>query len=171
MHTLKNRMPLSQVLARSLAVAVIVGSVLLQPLSAADSWSRVKKLKKGTRVYVYLSGEKYREGSFSGADDAVMHVRVANQEVITLDRDLVLQVAVHHGGRHWYTAPLAIAAAVAGGAAGYGIAKRTTCFDTREKCMEAKGIIVGGLAVGSAAVAYELTRAKEGRKVIYDKKR
>ena len=156
---------------RSLVIAAVAGSVLLQPLYAADSWSRVKKIRGGTWVYVYLAGEKYKEGSFLSADSSAINIRVANEGLISLDRDLVLQVAVKHSGRRWYSVPLAIAAGVAGGAGGYGIAERATCVDTRSNCSKARGVIIGGLAVGSAAPAYGLTRGEEGKKVIYEKER
>jgi hypothetical protein len=161
-------MQIPRILVRSLAAVVLAGIVLLQPLPAGEAWSKVKKIKEGTRVYVYLPDEKYEEGPFVGADDSVMNVRVAGKGVIPLERDLVLQVAVDHGGSHWYTVPLTIAAAVAGGAAGYGIAERTRCVNNGSaECKKGKGVIVGGLAVGSGAVAYTLTRPKRGRKVIY----
>jgi hypothetical protein len=67
--------------------------------------------------------------------------------------------------------PLTIAAAVAGGAGGYGIAERATCLEPGATCRKARGVIVGGLAVGSAAAAYKLTSGKEGRTVIYTKER
>lgn len=167
MHAYSGGRRIFRILVRCLAVVVIAGSALLQPLSAADSWSKVKKLKEGTRIYVYVSAEETRVGSFLGADDSVMNIRVANQGAVAIDRDLVLQVAVDGGGRPWYSLPLTIAAAVAGGAGGYGIAKKTTCVHYGSECSKAKGVIIGGLAIGSAAVTHKLMRGRKGRKVIY----
>jgi hypothetical protein len=167
MHAYSVGTHIFRTLVRFLAVAAIAGSALLQPLSAADSWSKVRKLKEGTRVYVYLSHEETREGSFMGADDFVMNISSANRGTVALDRALVLQVAVDGGGRPWYSWPLTIAAAVAGGAGGYGIAEKTTCVEYGSECRKAKGVVIGGLAGGAAAVTYKLTQGRQGRKVIY----
>ncbi len=160
-----------QNLFRHAVVLIIVGALLLQPLIAADSWSKIKKLKSMTWVYVHLEGGYYTQGAFLRADASGMFFRALNQsEVAFVERDTVLQVAVNQKKRSWYSIPLTLAAAVAGGIGGYEIVERTTCMDTRKNCFKAKGVIVGGLAIGSGAVAYGLThRESIGRKVIYRK--
>lgn len=155
------------------AAIIIVAMMVSQPLIAADSWSRIEKLKSGTWIYVYYAEGKYTEGALLHADASGMSIRNINQGEVKFDRDLVMQVSVmHKKSRHWYSIPFAIAAAIAGGFGGGAIVKRTTCSDTPKKCRNAKGIIVGGLAGVSGGIAYTATRGKEfDRKVIYRKKR
>jgi hypothetical protein len=89
---------------------------------------------------------------------------------VDLDRDNVALVAVKHGGRRWYSIPLTVAAAAAGGYGGYQIAERTTCSNNYDDCRKAKSIIILFSSLGPAGVAYGLTRGKSGWDVIYTKK-
>ena len=66
--------------------------------------------------------------------------------------------------------PLAIATGVAGGFGGHAIVDRITCSRNVGSCGKAKDLIIGGLAVGSGVIVYEITRGnKTDRKVIYNK--
>ena len=170
MDTYYTRIHNGHIFARQIVAVVIAGILLSQPLIASDSWSRVWELKTKTWVYVGLSGGKYIEGALLRVDNSGMTVRSKNQEEVFLERDLVLQVAVDHKGRrHWYSIPLIILAAVAGGFAGNEIAKRTTCSDNPKDCRKAKGALIALPAIGSGGAAFYLTRGKSGRKVIYSK--
>ena len=153
------------------AVAIIItGIMMLQPLIAEDSWSRIEKLKPRTWIYIHYSDEKYMEGSFLRADASGMIIRAINQDEVKLDRDLILQVTVMNTSRHWYSIPLAIATGVAGGFGGHAITDQISCSRNVGSCNKEKGLIIGGLAVGSGTIVYGLTRGKKtDKKVIYRK--
>lgn len=151
---------------RVIAIAITV-ILLVHPLLAADSWSRVKKLKKGSQVYVRLVEGKTMTGEFLQADSSSVTVRMINQGAIEVERDHVIQVSVKQSGRHWYAIPLAAAAGAAGGYGGYAIADRTTCSDSRADCTNAKGIIISFSAIGAAVATFKLTSGKPGWRIIY----
>ncbi|MEJ2111759.1 MAG: hypothetical protein P8Z37_17985 [Acidobacteriota bacterium] len=171
MHGSDSQIGVGCTIFRQIIAVVIAGIMMLQPLFASDSWSRIKKLKKGTRIYVRLTDEQYTTGSFLRADDSSLIIRVINNDEVTLEMNHVQQVAVNHSGRRWYSIPLAIVAGIVGGFGGNEIVKRTTCFDTRENCSKAKGFIIGITSAVPAAATYKLTEGKPGIKVIYTKGR
>lgn len=151
---------------RVIAIAITV-ILLVHPLLAADSWSRVKKLKKGSQVYVRLVEGNSMTGEFLQADSSSVTVRTVNQGAMELERDHVMQVTVKQSGRRWYSIPLAVAAGATGGYGGYAIADRTTCSGNYDDCSKAKGIIISFSAIGAAAVTFKLTSGEPGWKVIY----
>jgi hypothetical protein len=170
MHTCHARIQNGHILARQVVAIVIAAILLSQPLIASDSWSRIEKLKTRTWVLVQLSGGKYLEGVFLGADASGMTVRPTNQEeALSFKRDLIEMVAVNYSGRPWYSIPLSIVAAAGGGLAGAGIASLTTCSDNLEDCRKGRGALIVIPATGAAAVTYYLTRDRSGKKVIYSK--
>jgi hypothetical protein len=154
---------------RHVVTAAVVGILALQSLAASDSWSRVTNLKSKSWIYVQLADGNIVEGAFLSADDSVMNVRAINQGEVALARDLVMQVAVNHSGRRWYSMPLAVMAGAAGGASGYGIVSRATCSTSHDDCAKALGFVTGISAAGAAALTYRLTLSTS-KKVVYQKK-
>jgi hypothetical protein len=79
MHTFYARIQNSRILVRQVVVIVFVAILLLQPLIASDSWSRIERLKTRTWVYVQHSGEKYIEGVLLRAHASGMTVQSMDQ--------------------------------------------------------------------------------------------
>jgi len=169
MQILCTSLRVAHIFTRQALAVFIAGVMLSQPLMASDSWSPVEKIKKGARIYVHNTNGQFWEGTFLRADTSGITFRVANQGEVDLDRDEVTQVAVKRSGRRWYSIPLTVAAAAAGGFGGYQIADRTTCSGNYDKCGKAKGVIISFSALGAAGLAYGLTRGKSGWDIIYTK--
>jgi hypothetical protein len=169
MHTCYARIQNSRILVRQVVAIVIVAILLLQPLIASDSWSRIERLKTRTWVYVNYSEGKYIEGILLGAHASGMTVQSIDNGVVFLKRDLIELVAVNYSGHPWYSIPLTIVAAVGGGLGGAGIASLTTCSGNQEDCRKARGALIVIPATGAATATYYLTRNRSGKKVIYSK--
>jgi hypothetical protein len=162
-----------------LAVSWIVAAILtLQPLIAADAWSRVTRLKVGADfVYIALTTGEREEGRFIGADIDGITIRTLGQRDITVARNLVLQAAIEKKQhRRWFSIPLAAIAAVIGALTGYQIARHVKCSDKadgeRKACEQVGALILIGSAIGPAGATYALTtigQPKKGTKVIYNK--
>jgi hypothetical protein len=152
---------------------IVAGIVSLQSLPAADAWSRVARLKvESAWVFVSLTDGKYIEGRFLGSDSSGMIVRTTtDQGEVTIARDLVLQVAVPHNGRRWYSIPLTAVVAGAGALAGYKTARHLSCSNVsstfRKDCEKLNGYIVAGITIAPAVGTYYLTLGPS-KKVIYD---
>jgi len=153
---------------------IVAGILSIQSLAAADAWSRVARLKvESAWVSVSLTDGKYIEGRFLGADASSMIVRTTtDQGEVTLARDLVLQVAVPHKGRRWYSIPLTVVAAGAGAFVGYKVARHLSCSYVsstfKKDCEKLNGYIVAGISVAPAVGTYYLTLGPS-TKVIYNK--
>jgi len=155
---------------------ILYGVALLLAAEAfadSDTWSQVRKLKSNTRIYVFDSGRGRMEGRFVSADASRLTVRVIPQEEITLARDMVLQVAIDQGKRHWYSIPLAVVAGAAGGYGGYLLASKLPCKEKiggeKKACNSVGSLIVVGSATIAAAGPLVLTTHESTKKVIYTK--
>lgn len=155
------------VVSWALAAIIALGSLAAAPAVGSDKWSRVTGLKQDTEVYVTLTDGTYAEGRFLTADTTGMTVRVTEGDV-AIPRDRVMQVAISHGGRSWYSIPLALVAGAGGLAAGYGITSRTRCATDSDACARGRGIILGAFAGGAAVLVYRSTFGPS-KKVIYTK--
>ena len=144
----------------------------LQPLAAADAWSKVQRLKPNTRVFVALP-EKNIQGQFVSAGASTMTIKASIESdvvrQISLARDQVLKVAIAHSGRRWYSIPLAAVAGASGAFAGFKAANLIDCSrNPSNDCKKLNGLIIGVTTVGAAGIAYRMT-LEPSQKVIYSK--
>jgi len=151
----------------ALAAIFALESLAAVPAIGSDKWSRLTGLKEDTRVYVTLTDGTYVEGRFFTADTTCITVGVPEGDM-AIPRDRVMQVAISHSGRRWYSIPLALVAGAGGLAAGYGITSRIRCATDSETCGRGRGIILGAFAGGAAGLVYRSTLGPS-KKVIYTK--
>jgi hypothetical protein len=154
-------------------VSWIVAAILtLQPLIAADAWSRVTRLNVGADfVYIALTTGEHEEGRFIGADIDGITIRTLGHRDITIARDLVLQAAIEKKQhRRWFSIPLTAIAAVIGALAGYKIARHVKCSNKadgeRKACEQVGALIWIGSAIAPAGATYALTNIGQSKKVI-----